>query len=153
MHAAPSVTYPVGRSRFAAALSLVLWGAGLLAVAWWTWQAQAAGWRHALAFAAVAACGLAATWAWRRSPVGYLRWDGGAWSWQDDTSDAEAGHPEVALDLQSRLLLRWHAATGGGCWLWLERSGAAAAAWEALRRAVYSPARNEAPHGAQPPVA
>jgi len=152
MHSAPSVTYPVGRSRFAGALSAAAWCGGLLAATAWTWQSQAAGWRHALAFAAVAAGGLIATWAWRRSAQGFLRWDGAAWSWQPGDADAVAGHPEVALDLQSRLLLRWRAAGGSDCWLWLERRRAAGA-WVALRRAVYSPARNEAPHGAEPPVA
>jgi toxin CptA len=146
------VTYPVGRSRFAAGFAVLLWGVGLLAVLVWTWQAQAPGWRQALALAAVGVFGLSAAWAWSRSAKGFLRWDGGAWSWQHDACDAVAGQPEVALDLQSRLLLRWHPAAGADSWLWLERHRAAGA-WDALRRAVYSPARNEAPHGAQPPVA
>jgi toxin CptA len=152
MHAAPSVTYPVGRSGFAGGLSATLWCTGLLVAVLWTWQSASAGWRHWLAFAVVTAGGVLAARAWRRSATGFLRWDGEAWSWQPGDADAGAGRPEVALDLQSRLLLRWHAAAGADAWLWLERDRAAGA-WEALRRAVYSPARNEAPHGAQPPVA
>ena len=57
------------------------------------------------------------------------------------------GEVQVALDLQSHLLVRWQPEAGPVLWLWLERSRAPLA-WGALRRAVYSRARTGAPHGA-----
>ena len=72
MHAAPSVTYPVGRSAFAGMLLAMLAVAGLVAVAAFTWQPLDFGWRHAAAWAVlVAAVGLAAM-AWLRSARGVL---------------------------------------------------------------------------------
>jgi hypothetical protein len=90
---------------------------------------------------------------WRRSPRGTLAWDGG-WHWQPGPGQGAGagGAVEVALDLQSRLLLRFRPAQGAGCWLWLERA-MAPLHWDALRRAVYSPASTGPQHGAQPPVA
>jgi hypothetical protein len=159
MHAAPSVSFPVGRSRFAASLLAALWLAGLAAaVAWWA-QASAPGWRQALAFAAVAGCGLAALALWLRSAAGIVRWDGSGWSWEEGTQPGQAGHPELALDLQRHMLLRWVPVAAAGAprrgrtrWLWVERN-AAVSHWDALRRAVYSRATTAAPQTAQPPVA
>ena len=147
MHAAPSVSYPVGRSRFALVALGLAWLVGLALAALWTLQADAPGWRQALAFGAAGAAGLAAALAWRRSPSGRLAWDGGGWRWEE-----EGGRPEIALDLQSRMLLRWRSDAGAVRWLAVERN-AAPAHWDALRRAVYSPASTDAPHGATPPVA
>ena len=91
MHAAPSVTYPVGRSRLAG---------GLLAAAWLL---------------------------------------------------GAAGQPDLALDLQARMLVRWTPAQGRPLWLWVERD-AALSHWDALRRALYSRTTTAASHGG-PPVA
>ena len=154
MHAAPSVNYPVGRSAFALALSGVLAALGALAAAAWTLQSAQAGWRQALAFAAVAACGTAALVAWWRSPAGTLHWDGAGWSWEDGQGGGvpHPGHPEIALDLQNRLVLRWQEEAGRVRWLWLERARAPAH-WEALRRAVYSRASTPVPPAGEPPTA
>lgn len=151
MHGPPSVSHPVGRSRFAGALMAVLAAAGLAAVSAWAWQSAAPGWRQALAFAAVAACTGIAARAWWVSPRGLLRWDGGGWLWEEGGA-ASAGRVGQALDLQSRLLVRFHPETGAPRWLWLERD-AAPADWDALRRAVYFRANNTAPQGVQPPAA
>lgn len=156
MHAAPSVSYPVGRSRFALACLGCLWLAGAAAaVAWWL-QAPGVGWRQALVLLAVLAGGLLAAAGWQRSAQGTLAWDGGGWRWEEagpqEGATMRAGRPQVALDLQSRLLLRWRSDDASVRWLWLERDSAAAH-WEALRRAVYSRASTDAPHGAQTPVA
>lgn len=151
MHAAPSVTYPVGRSRFEAGLLAVLWLLTVAAAVAWTWQVPYPGWRQALVWAAVAACGIFAVLGWRRSPVGSLAWDGGGWQWRE-RDIVHAGRAALALDLQSRLLLRWVPAQGRGHWLWAERASAPPH-WDALRRAVYSRPNNEAPPGATPPVA
>lgn len=153
MHAAPSVAYPVGSSRFALGALALAWLAGVVATLAWAWQSQDTGWRHALALAVVAAGGLLAGLAWLRSPSGTLAWGGDAWSWHAGTPDAppEAGQPAIACDLQSRMLLLWRAEEGRARWLVVERR-MAALHWDALRRAVYSRARAGAPHGAQPPV-
>ena len=82
MHAAPSVSYPVGRSRFAGALLAALWLLGAAALLAWTLQAAEPGWRQLLAALVLAACGAAAAAGWWRSPAGTLAWEGGAWRWE-----------------------------------------------------------------------
>ena len=139
MNAAPSVSYPVGRSPFAAWVTTLLGLAGLAAAAAWTVQSPVFTWRQALAFAASLACGSLAVAAWLRSPTGTLRWDGAGWSWEEGGT-VDAGRPDVALDLQSRLLLKWQGEGGATRWLWLE-SKSDLSHWDALRRAVYSRAR------------
>jgi toxin CptA len=161
MHAAPSVTYPVGRSAFAAWLHALAALAGLAVAMVWIVQSGTFGWRQALALAAVAGGASLALASWRRSPAGMLRWDGAAWSWEE-AGEWRSGHPEIALDLQNRLVLRWQAEGARARWLWLERA-AAPMHWEALRRAVYSrpsvpipslPSRGrETPPAGQPPTA
>ncbi|MDB5857730.1 MAG: hypothetical protein JWQ76_1419 [Ramlibacter sp.] len=158
MHAAPSVSYPVGRSRFAAVLLAVAWLLGAAAILAWTLTTPFPGWRQALAAALLAGCGLAALAGWLRSPAGTLAWDGGAWRWGEGVaaSDLESGQPELALDLQARMLLRWVPAQGSPRWrtrwLWVERD-AAVSHWEALRRAVYSRANTTGASHGGPPVA
>jgi toxin CptA len=136
MHAAPSVSYPVGRSPFAAWAHAALGLAGLAVAGVWILQSAGFGWRQAAALAAVAACGSLALSAWLRSPQGVLRWDGLGWQWEEGGLVA-SGSPEIALDLQSRLLLRWRGEGSGTRWLWLEKESDSAH-WDALRRAVYS---------------
>jgi hypothetical protein len=153
MHAAPSVSYPVGRSAFAGALVALLLAGALAAVLAFTAQPGASGWRQAVAWAALAGCGLVAALAWLHSARGLLQWDGLAWQWEEGGS-VTPGQPEIALDLQSRLLLRWRAESGRARWLWLERTSAPSH-WEALRRAVYSRASAPIPAfpqgGKEPP--
>ena len=155
MHAAPSVSYPVGRSRFAAVLLAAVWLLAAAATLAWTLATALPGWRQALAGAVLAACGLAVLAGWLRSPAGTLAWDGGAWRWGHD-GEGEAGQPELALDLQARMLLRWVPAQGSPRWrtrwLWVERE-AAVSHWDALRRAVYSRANTTGASHGGPPVA
>jgi hypothetical protein len=146
MHSAPSVTYPVGRSRLAGWLCLAAWLLGASVVALWAWQAGEPGWRQALALAALAAAGLWSLRRWVQSPAGELAWDGRAWNW------AGGGTVAVCLDLQSLVLLRWQGEAGSAQWLWLERS-LSPGRWDALRRAVYSRAIPDALQGAEPPAA
>lgn len=136
MHAAPSVSYPVGRSAFAARLAALLAGAGLAACTAWLVQAQAFGWRQGAAFAVALGCAAIAGRAWLRSPHGRLHWDGNGWQWQDDTG-AGAGSLRLALDLQAHMLLRWQGEEGRARWLWVGRESDVSH-WDALRRAVYS---------------
>jgi len=147
MHDAPSVSYPVGRSPWAAALAAALWLAGAGATLAWSAQPQVAAWRIALAWTAVGVAGVAAWRAWRLAPRGLLTWDGADWNW----NDAGGGRLQVALDLQRVLLVLWHGGEDRR-WLWLERASCPAR-WDEMRRAVYSRARPAALPAAQPPAA
>jgi hypothetical protein len=147
MHNAPAVSYPAGRSRLAGVGMFVAWLAGATGVAFWGLQVQVASSVIAAACAAAAAVGGAAWRGWLRSPVGTLAWDGESWTWSAG-SKTQAGTPEVALDAQRLLLLRWSGAAGSVKWLWLERAGSPAR-WDDLRRAVYSRASPQALPGAQ----
>ncbi|AMO22107.1 hypothetical protein GCM10027034_24050 [Ramlibacter solisilvae] len=150
MHNAPSVNYPVGRSRLQGALLAAAWTAGALAVAGWAWQVQPAPGRAVPALLAVLLAGAFAARRWIRGPRGVLAWDGQFWCWTVGDTALQA-HPEVVLDLQQAILLRLGAGRGAQ-WLWLERR-AAPARWDDLRRAVYARARTEGLPGAQPPAA
>jgi hypothetical protein len=157
MHAAPSVSYPVGRSAFAGRLHALAALLGLAVAVLWCLQSPEITWRHALVLATVLVASAFAWHGWRGSPCGTLRWNGAAWYWDED-----AGQPEIALDLQSRMLVRFHLETRGVRWLWVERE-AKSADWDALRRAVYSRASapipafpqrgKESPSGGKPPAA
>jgi hypothetical protein len=150
MHSAPSVSYPVGRSRLAGGLLLAAWALGALACAAWAWHGASAA-RLGAAVAACIASGAWAGWWWRRQSTGLLGWDGSAWSWSAGGWPAEAGSVEVMLDLQSLLLLRWRAGPRAR-WLWAGRAPLPER-WDALRRAVYSRPNPEALSGAEPPSA
>jgi toxin CptA len=152
MHAAPSVSYPVGRSAFAGRLWAALALLGLAAAIAWSLAATTTGWRQLLALVLVAACAGLAWRGWLRSPVGMLRWDGLAWQWQECASTTDCGRVELALDLQSRMLLHWRGEDSGARWLWIERESASSH-WDALRRAVYSRASKPVPTDGKPPAA
>jgi toxin CptA len=133
MHSAPSVTYPVGRSRFAAGLLLLTWLLGGVAIALWGLQTQAPGWRLAAGALCWVTAGALAGAHWWRSPSGTLTWNGADWSW---SGRADAGVLEVCLDLQRSMLVR-HVASGESQWFWLERASQPQR-WDDVRRAVYS---------------
>jgi hypothetical protein len=148
MHNAPSVTYPVGRPRFAGLLAAGLWLAGSALTLLWLHEAHTAHWRHAFATLALLVSGGWAFTSWWRSPQGQLSWDGAAWS---GPFGAGADGIEVTLDLQRVLLVRVR--TGRTAhWLWLDRRRCPLR-WLDLRRAVYSRARPPALPPARPPVA
>lgn len=147
MHSAPSVSYPVGRCRFAARLYAATWLVAAGTCAAWTALSPRAGTAHALAALTTVVLGVWLTVAWRRGPVGDLAWDGAGWQWR-----GQAGRPSVRLDLQGCLLLEWRGTEGGHAWMWLDQHRAGDR-WMALRRAVYSPARTEASPQAQAPLA
>jgi toxin CptA len=150
MHSAPSVSYPVGRSRFAGALLLCAWLLGAVACLSWRLASPASGLRSSAAAAAlVLAAGIAA-WHWWRTPAGTLCWDQEQWSWRGAHMAAGTA-PQVGLDLQHWMLLRWRYGRLSS-WLWLERASRPGQ-WSDLRRAVYSRARPEAPPAVRPPAA
>jgi toxin CptA len=141
MHNAPSVSYPLGRSRFFAALLLALWLLGGAATTLLWFQSPSPNWRHGAAWLVLAAAGAFTAWHWWHGPSGMLAWDGESWNWSGAQAE-ESGVLEVSLDLQHWLLLRWNSGTAS-CWLWLARADHAER-WGDLRRAVYSRARPEA---------
>jgi hypothetical protein len=150
MHNAPAVTFPVGRSHFAAALMGSAWLLGALSGTFWWTQAPSSTWRLCVVCGASIAAGAWAAWSWRRAPACSLEWDGDAWRCSIDHS-ALAGRVQVSLDLQHWILLRWSAGRTVH-WLWLERHRRAER-WDDLRRAVYSRARIEAPREDEPSAA
>jgi toxin CptA len=142
MHNAPSVTYPVGRSRIQGWLTLCLWLLGLATVLGWCSHVDAPNWRQYLALACVLGAGAVALQGWRRMPVGTLRWDGQQWFW------GAAGEPVgvtvvCRLDLQRHMLLQLCPQLGRPMWCWAA-SAELPERWHGLRRAVYSPARPQA---------
>jgi toxin CptA len=151
MHGAPSVSYPVGRCRFAAILMGTAWAAGAAACGAWLWLVEAAVWQRALAIGLPALAAVLALRAMREPPQGALSWTGDGWRWMPEGQEARSGRVALALDLQRWLLVHW-TGSGGAAWLWMERRQGPRD-WDALRRAVYSRARTEAPGAPQPPTA
>jgi len=152
MRGAPAVSYPVGRCRLALGLAAAAWLAGVAACSAWAWQVEAPAWQFALAAALLAMAAAGGASAALAPPVGILSWSGASWTWQANGQEPQQGSPARTLDLQRWLLVRWSASNGGSAWFWLERRRSPHD-WSALRRAVYSRARPEAPGAAQPPMA
>jgi toxin CptA len=146
MHSAPSVTYPVGRSRFLGQLLILGWLAGAGAgVVLWRFHGISS-WRLVVMAVALTLSGGLAWWLWRHLPDRCLRWDGQTWRLLASAQDSNAGQAArlaVRLDLQRHLLLRLRSLDGVECWLWAEAT-ADPARWHALRCAVYSRAMTDA---------
>jgi toxin CptA len=144
LHSAPSVVYPLGRSRFQAQLVMAVWLLGVLVTGVWWLLLPRLDWRLGLGVAAVAAAGLAALSGWKNSPSGQLRWDGQIWRWESHGYQAGEATHEVAVlaDFQQVMLLRVENQAHASLWLWAERK-AFPERWMDLRRAVY--ARPRAP--------
>lgn len=92
------------------------------------------------ATAAAAAIGLGGGWRGARHAGGELAWDGFHWSWQADSapgaSPIEA--PQIMIDLDSWMLLRWRMPRGTRALAWhAARRGDDRAAWARLRAALY----------------
>lgn len=137
MHSAPSVTYPVGRSRFLGQMLTVIWLGGACAIGA-AWLASGlGGWRAVLACSVLLLSAALAIYFWQGVAAGALRWDGHAWHGPQAFAGSRQLH--VDLDLQRHLLVRLSGATGRSQWLWLEASSDPSR-WNDLRRAVYSPA-------------
>lgn len=136
MHSAPSVFYPVERSRGAASVLAAAWLCAVAAhVLWWLAQAANAGAQAAGLLALLLSAALAVH-SWRSLQPGHLAWDGDGWHWAEAGRGPSPGwRLDVGLDLQRALLLRLRDAGGVTRWLWLERS-ADPARWDDLRRAV-----------------
>lgn len=143
MHSAPSVSYPLGRSRFLGGLLLVGWLLAAGVTLWWWRASAAADWRPLLGCLAWLLAGWVMLTGWRRSPVGRLQWDGQRWRWESVVyrSGTALEAPAAVLDVQFALFLRLDNQAGAVWWLWAERS-ASPARWFDLRRAVHAKLRS-----------
>lgn len=145
LHNAPSVIYPLGRSRFLGWLLLLAWGlVGALTAAWW-YVATAGDARPWLGWATWLGAGALMVRGWHGSPVGHLVWDGQHWAWESPVyqDGGNLAAPHVVLDVQFAMLLRLDNPAGASWWLWAERL-ASPPRWLDLRRAVYARPRPEA---------
>ncbi|MBT2323219.1 hypothetical protein J7E62_12775 [Variovorax paradoxus] len=137
MHGAPSVSYPVGRSRKADRLLLMVWLCGACCAAAACYQLDGADWRVGLLASSVIGAGAAAWWSTlRRTAPAELSFDGRQWS-SVDPDGSRAAEAEVVLDFQSSLLVCLTEARRARRWVWLDRS-TRPERWHDLRRAVYS---------------
>jgi toxin CptA len=164
MRNAPSVMFPVGRCRFYAVLlvSLGVLALAVLLLACWPLLSPGEGRLVAAAtptdvLAGVFGILLWLGWgafalaSWRRSPVGQLQWDAhsspqpgapapekaGVWRWHStayrDGTPLQQVH--LALDLQSRMLLRLRNTDAVHSWVWVEQRRDPSR-WSDLRRAL-----------------
>ncbi|WP_019654119.1 hypothetical protein [Variovorax atrisoli] len=145
MHGAPSVTYPVGRSRGATRILVVLWALGALCAGASCYLFDSAGWRHVLLVASVLFAGVAAGFGLRQEGVGVLHFDGLCWSLTGGPASrgVHAARASVALDFQSLMLLCLSEPGRARRWIWIEHR-AMPERWRDLRRAVYSRAPSAA---------
>ncbi len=148
MHSAPSVTYPVGRSRFLGGLLAVFVLTGVAAGVMVWQRTPLNGWQVFIVGAVTLLAGLGAGFFWRTLPQGDLRWDGHRWEGPGAATRTAGVH--VHLDLQRHLLVRLQGAGDAGPWLWLS-AASRPERWDDLRRAVYSRAMTDAKQdGANP---
>ena len=157
MRGAPSVSFPVGRSRFVGVLALLFWGCGMALVVRAIVQAPAFGWREAVLLTVASSVGAIALSAWLRSPRGVLLRDDDGWLWTAAAAaagqgDGRRGTPMVALDLQQRLLVRFMDDADGARWLWLDRASAVER-WHELRCAIHACVPVGSNQTARPPSA
>ena len=136
MHNAPSVSFPVGRSRFQGWLLGLISLIAVLADWLWCLQADSIGWRQGLFLLILLVTLVDSVLVWQRTPTGSLRWDGQVWSWNSVNAPV-SGVLAVHLDLQFCLVLSLRQVNGVRIWLWIERRGDATR-WDALRRAVFA---------------
>ncbi len=137
MHNAPSVIYPVGRSRYASRLLWTLWGCGAAGALLACVQAPDFGWRSGLLLSSALAAAMAVRRGLaRQDEAVVLDFDGRRWSLGGRAARA-AAVARVSLDLQSLLLVSLDEPGRPARWLWLDRQ-ASPAHWDDLRRALYS---------------
>lgn len=149
-HHPPAVRYPVARLRgvLGCIAATVLGGLALLVA--WAMQSAAPVALAGGVFCVWFITSALALHVWWRGPTGALAWDGQQWTLECSPSTAAMGQVHVVLDLQRFLLLQWNPLQGRAAWMTLERSQHPAA-WNDVRRAVYSRPRPQASGvGAEP---
>jgi toxin CptA len=140
MHSAPSVNFPVGRSRNAERLLFGLWAVGVCCAATACWRFDGVDdWRQGVLMLSVAATGV---FIWiqgvRKAGVAAnLNFDGQHWSLREPSAASGTARASVALDLQSLMLIRLTIPGRAQRWIWLERR-AMPERWRDVRRALYS---------------
>ena len=156
MDRAPSVVYPVGRTRALAWVLAVLAGSGAVLLFSVLFRPLAHVQRAPAAIVLIVSWlgAAAAMWQfWRRQRRRQLRWDGECWFVVAPTDAVEQGgggaRVEVRWDAQ-RWMLLWFRPVGSsrGTWLWAQAS-VDPQRWHLLRCALYSP-MTSATEGAVP---
>lgn len=148
MHSAPSVTYPVGRSRGATRILVVLWALGACCAGASCYLFDSAGWRQLLLVFSVVFAGVAAGFGLRRDGAGVLHFDGLHWSLTGGPASrtVHAARAFAALDFQSLMLVGLTEPGRAKRWLWIEQR-AMPERWRDVRRALYARAPSAAPAG------
>ncbi|MBW8716328.1 MAG: hypothetical protein JF629_11105 [Variovorax paradoxus] len=148
MYSAPSVTYPVGRSRGATRILIATWALGACCAGLSCFLIDSVGWRQLLLVLSVLFSGVAAGLGLRSDGAAVLHFDGLCWSLTgaDRGRAVHAARAAVALDLQSLLLVRLTQPGRAGRWIWIEQR-AMPERWRDVRRAVYSRAPSASPAG------
>ena len=138
MHSAPSVSFPVGRSRFASRLVAGVWLLGAAAFVAWCLEYSGAGWRTAALVVLLLVAGLGVRRATRAGEGSLLKWDGQLWSCSGKLCFGNATMTPQ-LDFQSLMLVRLQEQGRRTAWLWLDRAFDPTR-WLDLRRAVHASA-------------
>lgn len=139
MHNAPAVSFPVGRSRFYAAMVVGVLSLSACTLVLWAAQADTLVFRHLVVALLWLISAVGAVRTWWQAPVGVLHWDGQVWTWRcgdDGKHMDEVVDVAVVLDGQSALILRLSSQTRP-IWVWPEQR-MAPLLWLALRRAVFA---------------
>jgi len=134
MHSAPSVSFPLGRSRFGLAIVLMLSMIGAAAQITWMLQSQTLGFVHMTGcFIWLVGSGLALRY-WANTQSGDLAWTGAHWSWTAQHTSVPVS-ATLVFDFQSILLMRLVFPEGASYWFWVQQN-AAQVRWLDLRRAL-----------------
>lgn len=136
MHSAPSVSYPVGRSRDASLLLGALWAVGACCAGAALYPFAHMGWRQVFLVASVVMTATAARRTLGPALALDLVFDGQDWSLSGQDV-RKVARLSVLLDLQFLMLVRLDEPAQRARWLWLERR-ARPERWQDLRRAVFS---------------
>lgn len=142
MHRAPAVSFLAARSRWHLRCIVVLAASSVLALVGFGLGQPQSQWQVLAVTCVMPASALVALIAWRRSPVGGLRWDGQHWRWSG-WGDAAACRLTLRMDWQNGVLVSLICEGERSVCLWLD-APADPAHWNALRRAIFS-SQNLAP--------
>ena len=113
-------------------------------VLFWIFSNQVNGLNLWVGFSAIGLAGGALFLGLKSSRAGTLTWDGQVWHWASTGYRAGVAEYQVAVaaDFQHLVLLQLENQANARLWLWAERR-ALPERWLDLRRAVYSPQREQ----------
>ena len=131
MRSAPSVLYPVLRSRRVGLLLAALWCLGAVPVTGWLLKVSLPPSAGIAVVAWTVLSGAFCAWHWWTAGPDRLAWDGQSWS----TNAIFDARLTVTLDLQFLMVLKVVPVVGRSQWLMVDRD-ASPAAWHSLRCAV-----------------